>query len=708
MSKEPLPIEGRAQRIKCAKNTSDLYLLTADVVEGMNKITEMTCEFLAKKPDTKPEDFLTDKFTIELDVGNKDKKKERKWAATCVEATYLGMSEGMGFGEYAHFRVVLRGWPWLMTRQTDCKIFQEKTSDDIIKEIFRDRGFSDFKMQVNAAPPTRTYCVQYRESDWNFIERLLAEDGRFWYFDYADGKDMLVIQDDSASFKPIPGEAKIELIDKESAGRAETDYIDNWHALHKVQSNKVTLDDYNFETPKTDLTVNKQDDQGKREIYDYPGLYGVAADGNTLARSRIEALIAQKHRITAAGAIKELHVAGTFTLEKHPQREQNGKYMVLAVHHKLHMEEVSDGTEDKEREKLNKERRMRGQGPKPRPLPNANKSFELHSVDFEAQPADVDYRAPNRADLAPQISGIQTAVVVGPSGDEIFTDKFGRVKVQFPWDRVGKNDEKTTCFVRVSTPIAGKGWGMIHIPRIGQEVVVQFEEGNPDRPLIVGSVYNSDQTVPFALKENMTRLGFVSDTHKNDDKNAKHELWFDDKKDSEMIRMQSEKDMEQVIKNNKSVSIGSDEKKDGDYTFEVWRDTTRTYGVGSAKGNLTETVEKNFSKTLNAGDYTLEVSDGERSTNVSKDDKLEVGKNITTDAGQAITVNAGTEISLDAPSKITLTCGGSTIEMTPTKVSITAPQIEVKADAKADFESPLTTLKGSGMLTLQGGVVKIN
>lgn len=699
---DPLPLEGRSQRVKCARNTSDLYMLSADIAEGVDQLTDISVEFLAEKPDLDSTDFLADTFTIEMDMAN----DVRKWIGTCVECTFLGMSAGMGFGNYAHYKIRMRAWPWLLTRKTNCRIFQEKSADDIVKEVLRDAGFSDHKWSCSNTPPIREYCVQYRESDWDFIRRLLEEEGRFFYFDYSGGKDLLTICDDSATLSPIKGEAKIDMVDKEAGQRSEIDYIDNWKDGYRVDTDKVTLDDYDFTKSKTKLTGTRKDEAEKYEIFDYPGRYTESADGTKLARRRMEAIIAGKNRIWGAGIVKAMTPAAKFTLQKHPTRAQNKEYLVLTLKQKLRIERTDD------KAPLS---RTGKHDPK--------KAVESQTIELTGQDAKIAY-VPVSTVPWPVIHGIQTAVVVGPSGDEIYTDEHGRVKVQFFWDRLGANDENSSCFIRVATPIAGKGWGMIHIPRIGQEVVVQFLEGDPDRPLIVGSVYNDQQTTPFGLPDNKTQIGLVSDTHQNEDNNAKHEFVLEEKKDAEYIRMQSEKDYLQIIKNNADVKIGSKDKPDGDYTQSVWRNTTRTYGVESGAGDVTETIQTNFTKTVSDGNYALTVGTGERTTDIAASDTLNVGTDmeitvgassalsagteISETAGTEMSLTAGTDMSLTASSSITLSCGGSTIKMTPSSIKISAAQVTVEASGVASISGTKTDVSGSAMLKLSGGLVKIN
>ncbi|GGA10566.1 type VI secretion system Vgr family protein [Neptunicoccus cionae] len=673
---DPLPIEGRSQRVKCEGQKCDLYMLSADISEGIDQLSDFSVEFLAEKPDLESKDFLAKSFTLEMDL----ESGVRKWFGTCVECTFLGMSAGMGFGTYAHYRVRLRAWPWLLTRTSNCRIFQEKNADEIVKEVLRDAGFSDHSWTVSETPPVREYCVQYRESDWHFVRRLLEEEGRFFYFDYSSGKDQLTIRDDSATLSPIAGDPNIEMIDKEAGQRSEIDYIDNWKDGHRVDTDKVTLDDYDFTKSKTKLTGTRNHDAEKLEVFDYPGRFDVSTIGTKRARRRMEAIIAGKNRVWGQGIVKAMTPAAKFTLKDHPARAQNKEYLVLTLKQKLRIEQTDEWREKSRSGKYD-----------PAAL------IESQTIELTAQDAKIAY-VPVSTVPWPIIHGIQTAVVVGPKGDEIYTDKHGRVKVQFFWDREGKDDEKSSCFIRVATPIAGKNWGMIHIPRIGQEVVVQFLEGDPDRPLIVGSVYNDQQTTPFTLPENKTQIGLVSDTHQNEDTNAKHEFVLEEKKDEEYIRMQSEKDYFQIIKNNADVKIGDGTKDDGDYTQSVWRNTVREYGVTGGEGNLTETVQTDFEKTISDGEYTLAVETGGRTTTIASNDKLTVDGKVDVTSNQKITMTA--------TSSIKLVCGGSTLELTPSAIKLSSTQIKLDG-TQVKVSGSLVDVSGS-MIKLAGSLVKIN
>lgn len=706
---ETLDLEGRSQRVECLTNSAKMFILFADIQEGISKISETTVEFLSDKTELDGKDFLGKEFKIEMDIPDED---PRCWIGTCVEFLYVGESTGMGHGTYGHYRVELRSKVWLLTRTSDCRIYQEKTTQQIIQEVFSDNGISDSKFSLSKTHNPRPYCVQYNETDFDFIVRLMEEEGMFYYFDHADKKDKIVICDDSATLGNISGEAKIKHHDLESGQRETDDFIHKWETTKRFNTGSVTMMDYDFTKSRTEVKGTRQaikalTDEKKWEKFDYPGKFKESSVGVNISKLRVGAIKARGHRIQAEGLVKLMEVAHKFELKEHPIKKENDEYLVLDIHHKLRIEKTD---EVGDRSKTIKH---------PNEVWNQDDIIEAHSVSFECQPATVDFTPPITVDW-PCIGGLQTALVVGPKGEEIFTDEFGRVKVQFHWDRYGKKDDKSSCFIRVVTPMSGKGWGAFHIPRIGQEVVVQFEEGDPDRPIITGMLYNDFNTTPESFPGKKTQLGFRTDVHKNEDKKAFSELVIEDEKDKEFINMISEKDYTVKIKNNSTIDYGTGDKDEGTLTTNVWKQTTQTFGTGSGEGGLKQTIQDDFVKDVEVGKYELTVKANERITTINKDETLTVetgNMKTTVDSGdQTTTVTSGNithkasagEMTLDAATKITLKCGGSTITMTPGSIEMKSPQITVQGNGTVDVTSPATTVEGSGMLTLKGGMVKIN
>jgi len=687
-----LDIIGRSQRVSCVGNETKMFILFADIKEGMSRLTETTIEFLSDKSDLDGHDFLEKEFKVELDLeeGGSD---TRDWFGTCVEFILLGESTGQGHGTYGHYRVQLRSWPWMLTRTTDCRIFQELTTEEIIKSAFGDAGYSDYKFILNKSPKTRPYCVQYRETDFDFVTRLMEEEGMFYYFDHSKDKQEMVIRDDSAALEMMKGDYEIKHQDLESGQRESIDFIHKWEEKKRFDTGSVTMLDYDFTKSRTEVKGSRRSSNkpSKYEQFDYPGKFLDSEIGSDVTRLRIGAIETGTHRVVGEGLVKHMASGFKFELKEHPVEKQNKEYLAINVFHHLRMER----TDEKGRVV-----------PADRPL-DQDGITEAHAVVFEAQLSDAVYVPPLTVDW-PAIPGIQTAVVVGPKGEEIYTDEHGRVKVQFHWDRLGKKDDKSSCFIRVVTPMSGKTWGAFHIPRIEQEVVVQFEEGNPDRPIITGMLYNDFNPTPVTFPDNKTQLGMRSDVHKNDDKKAFHEFIFEDEKDKEFIHLVSEKDYDVKIKNNTIINYGTGDKDEGTLVRNVWKQTTETFGTGSKEGGLDQKIQDDFKKQVVKGDYILDVDTGKRTTNIKKDDILNTDKNLKITAQKNIEETAMKEIKLTATTKITLKCGGSTITMTPASIEIKSTKIDVKASAAAVVKGIKVDVDASAALTLKGGVVMIN
>jgi type VI secretion system secreted protein VgrG len=479
----------------------------------------------------------------------------------------------------------------------------------------------------------------------------LEEEGIFYFFEHEEKKHTLVFGDSYNAYKKIQGSATTGAdIPFRAPGESgvEMEHISEWQVLHEVQSATVALDDFDFTKPKVELLsqskVPRQHDQAEFEVYDYPGLFLKASDGEALAKVRIQELQSKHKRLAGAGDHRELTPGKLFKLVEypykgasdHPRASENAEYVLLKTEIEVESGEIEQ---------------MRAA------------SENRFQVKFIALPSRDPYR-PTRQIRKPVVYGPQTAVVVGKSGEEIWTDKYGRVKLQFHWDREGKSDENSSCWIRVSQVWAGKNFGGMQIPRIGQEVVVSFLEGDPDRPLVIGRVYNEDQMPPYPLPGSQTQSGIMSRSTKSGTGDTFNELRFEDKKGEEQVFLQAEKDFERVVKNNDTLTVGKSGAPDGSQKIEVWKDRS------------------------------AEIKTGNDSTKVTKGDH-----SINVDAGESM---------IEAAKKITLKVGAATITIEPTQISISAPNISVEGKAKMDVKSPMTTVGGTATLTLSGGIIKIN
>ena len=442
---------------------------------------------------------------------------------------YVGsISQTVDQGRYAVYEATVHPWLWFLTRTADCRIFQKKTVPDIIKQVFSELGFTDFKDRLCGSYRTWDYCVQYRETDFNFVSRLMEQEGIYYYFTHEKDKHIFVFADALGSHDIIPDHSQILYYPPDQVAVRNEECISDWYFSKRLQPGTYVLNEYNPLTPKADLKADSNIQPGHSrsdyEVYDYPGDYLVRGEGNTYARTRIEELHAQYEQVQGQSNVVGLLCGGLFTLSNYPRADQNREYLVVSVSHSIQTErfEARDGT---------------GQ--------------TVYTNSFNVIKSKTQYR-PERITPKSIVQGLQTALVVGPPGEEIHTDEHGRVKLQFYWDRYGKKDENSSCWVRVSQLWAGKNWGGIHIPRMGQEVIVEFLEGDPDRPIVTGRVYNGEQIPPYALPANKTQSGIKSRSSKGGGGANFNEIRMEDKKGSEQIYIHAEKNQDNIVENDET------------------------------------------------------------------------------------------------------------------------------------------------------------
>ncbi|WP_172327968.1 type VI secretion system Vgr family protein [Mangrovicoccus sp. HB161399] len=660
------------------------------MTEGFSTLGEMRLDFVHPDKGVKLEDLVGTAVGVTLP---RTEGAEKQFSGHVITAEALGSHEGN-----ALYALELRPWLWFLSRGADCRIFQEKTALEIVKEVISEYGFSgDLTDRTSESFPTRTICVQYRESDLDFVSRLMEEEGIYYFFEHGGGSTKMILADSASAHSAIPAALPLEF--KDVAANIQSEHVYAWDEAEFAPSGKVTLADFDFEKPRADLTAAKAIPKGKHslkdvEVYDYPGLYAETGDGDRYARIKMESR-AWKHRTFAAGAnVAAVTCGGTMKLDRHERTQKSEEFVVIGVTHTVIMGEDSDPTAGSG---LGAGRRIaRVQG---------NPQDDHLAVEFRALPKAVPYRAP-QSTPRPAIAGVQTAVVTGPSGEEIHTDKYGRIRIQFHWDRLGGSDETSTCWVRHMTPWSGKNWGMIHIPRIGQEVVVQFEEGDPDRPLVTGMLYNADTMPPWGLDGAKTQSGIKTNSSKGG--GGYNELMFEDKKDEELVRFQAETDYEQIVKNDATITVGSDKKDPGNMTLTVHNDLTETVTDG------------NHSFTVSKGDQTMEVTQGKQTETVQGDVALTVKQgNVTRTVktgNMTTTLNAGNyslkcsagKIEEEAMQSIEMKVGPSSIKIDPTGVTIKGPMIKIEGTAMLEAKAPMSTVKGDGLLILKGGMTLIN
>ena len=575
---------------------------------------------------------------------------------------------------------------WLTTRVAQSRIFQQLSVPDILKKVLT--GL-DVEYKIEGTFEPRDYCVQYRETDFNFACRLMEEEGIFYFFKHAEGSHKLVIANTAASHADVPGVTKVQWEVAEREDR-EMKHVHEWAKRQEIRSGKYALWDHSFELPDNNLESKKNTLESVAvgtvthklkvagnenfEIYDYPGEYSqrfdgisssggeqagnvakITPDGKRTVELRMQAETLAGLVIEGSSNCNQFTSGHKFTLEKHFDAE--GKYILTSVHH------VATAG-------------------------NAYRSGDgddaTYSNTFTCIPDALPFR-PQRTTPKPCVMGAQTAVVVGPAGDEIFTDKYGRVKVQFPWDRESKADANSSCWLRVGTPWAGKNWGAIHIPRIGHEVIVQFLEGDPDSPIIIGSVYNASTMPPYKLPDNKTMSGIKSLSSL---KGAGfNEIRFEDKKGEEQVFIHAEKNQDIRVKNDRFETIvnnrhllvkkdkfehvenNRDEVVDSDHKEKIGKDRHLKVVGKEAKdvgGSLSLTVTGLVSEVFKAdhsegttGKYSLKAAD----------------------------------VVIEGTSSVTIKVGGSSISIDASGITI---------------DSPKTEVKGSATVKIQGGMVNIN
>ncbi len=598
-----------------------------------------------------------------------------------VEFKHTGM-----VNRYYRYRAILRPWLWFLTLNSNCRIFQEKTAPDILRAVLDNYSFADVEYHLEETYDTLTYCVQYRESDFNFISRLMEHEGIFYYFKHQQGKHTLVITDSGSSYQQIADYQTIPYFPPGNIAGRERDHIYEWLSGHQVCTGKYEHNDFNFETPSADLTAKSQKlgaySHNDMEVYDFPGKYKQADAGTNLSDKRIEELHGQNNLINGSGNALGLQPGMEFTLKGFYFDEENIKYIVVSASYEF-----------------------AGGGGYTSGNATDGPSF---SCNFIAMNAQQSFRSA-RITEKPVISGAQTAIVVGKDGEEIWTDQYGRVKVKFHWDRDPEKNENSSCWIRVSYPAAGKKWGWVSLPRIGQEVLVSFLHGDPDQPLITGTVYNAEQMPPYVLPDNQTQSGIKSRSSKTGADDNFNEIRFEDKKDSEQFYVHAEKDFDCVIENNETRKIGLVKKDQGNQTVEIQNDRTVTLN----EGNDTLTVKQgNRVTSVDTGNNKLTVKTGNRETNVDTgNDTLTVKTgncNTKVNTGNyVLDVDAG-KATITAMTSIELKVGGNSIKIEQSGITIKGVMVKVQADATLDAKSPMTTVNGDGMLTLKGALTLIN
>jgi len=630
-----------------------LIMETIDGHEELSGSFQYTLEMKSEDPNLSFQSIVGKTMCVSIDLG----EGQTRYIHGIVGKFIQGMTDQ----RFTRYRAEVHPWLWLLTMTRDCRVFQNQTVPQILQTVFKDAGYTDFRFSLKSTYKPKDYCVQYQESAFDFVSRLMEDEGIFYFFEFQKDRHTLVIADDRDVHPSCPGSHILRYRGAQTS-RAQGDAITRCTFEQQVIPGGYMMDDFNFETPNTNLLVKAKGSDETRKLYEYPGGYPKTSQGEDRANRRLEAFELPEIQLRGESTCRALTACHKFTLKDYDDRPAvNGSYVLKRV--------------------------------------TTTASQDVYRNSFEAFPVNAPYR-PTRDTPKPKIVGAQTAFVVGKANEEIWTDKYGRVKVQFHWDQRGTRNEKSSCWVRVAQGWAGKQWGMQFIPRIGQEVVVSFLEGDPDRPIITGCVYNAQSMPPYTLPAHHTQSGIRTRSTQKGKVDEWNEIRFEDKKGAEEVYMQAQKDMKVHVKHNRVKEVLNDEtitiKKNRRTTIEE-EDELLVVSKGNRmvhvkKGEETHTVEgarsvkvKGEETHTNGGDFTQKVG---------KNHVLKVDGNLTIDVSGSVTIKSGLSIKNQAGTSLTNLAGTS-----------------MKNEAKISLVNKggaSQTVEGGGILTVKGGLVKIN
>jgi len=588
--------------------------------ENISQLFSLDVEMLSENESIDPKALLGKNATIEIETQGGG----RRFIDGIV--TRFGM-QGQDHRHYA-YKARLSPWLWLATRKSDFRIFQNLNVPDIIEQVLGVYGHP-MQRKLTRAYRSWDYCVQYNESDCDFVSRLMEHEGIYYFFEHASGQHTLVLCDDIiASHGALPGGESIPFYPPEKAAAGDQENIHAWQLEQEIKPGRHYIDDYDFKKPRAELSHMRRDPPGHahdgHETYEWPGGYTEYGDGDAYIRVRLKQGLTGHSRVRGQSCHRALATGYTFSLYNYPRGDQNRQYLITGLSY--HLKENP---------------RVSAVAPGAKGSAAEEGSFQRYEL--QAQPTSLAFTPP-RTTPKPRTTGPQTAVVVGPAGEEIWTDEYGRIKVQFHWDRLGSKDQNSSCWIRVATNWAGPGFGAISIPRIGHEVVVDFLNGDPDYPIVTGCVYNAANMPPWALPANATQSGIKTRSSKGGaagagmkngpgDANA---IRFEDKAGAEQLWLHAQKDQLTEVENDEDKWVGNDRRKtiDRDETSVIHRDRTET-----VDRDETITVHNNRTERV---DHNEKISIGDnRNEDVGIDENISIGKNRSKTIGKTETDKIG-------------------------------------------------------------------
>ncbi|MDO6706074.1 type VI secretion system Vgr family protein [Photobacterium sp. 1_MG-2023] len=684
----------------------DFRVESFEVEERLFQPFEVKVSLLSRDADIALDDLVRKAGVLKLLGQGRD--VSRYFHGIVKEARFKG--SGRQFNRY---ELVLVPDLWFLTQREDCRIFQDLTLNEIIESVLAEANVTAFRMLADAGEK-QEYILQYRETDLEFIHRLMAQHGLWYFFDHSETGHELVIVDkneliselvstpENATLVPDTSEHAI-LYHGDAGGVPDREHIFEADFATRVHTGAVSQTDYHHLTPHTSLMASAADFEAENSyidlaVYQYPGRYHQQPQGMQQADYRLSAHKVSGTELKAVGCVMRFIPGYSFVMESHPRQSLNRDFILLQVKHY-------------------------GRDPQVHAEERSGEPTTYHN-EFIAFPADLTYRAP--AQKAPVVEGPQTAVVVGPETEEIYTDNLGRVKVQFHWDRLGGMDEHSTCWVRVSQTLAGPSWGAVFLPRIGHEVVVTFLEGDPDQPLVTGSVYHGLHRPPYDLPLKKTRTTIRSKTHKGEGYN---EISLDDETNQEELYLRAQKDMNTLVLHDRFSHIGQDDELKVVQHREIAVQGDRKELIHGNKTSLNEqtlieqvdqdvTVNHQANEVVNVAGNQHRQLEAHRRVQLGQSDTLEIGADLTTvilasrstsvGGNDQLTVGGGFHIETQGDTSIRAEGEAAVVSADEIRVEVGAAGLVLKSSGAIEFYGTAITLNGVSDVALKGGKVDLN
>jgi type VI secretion system secreted protein VgrG len=630
-------------------------VLILDVLDGTEQISEPFC-FSLEMYSTSPDLDLTALVGKEVQITYKHGSAKRYFCGI-VGTAEQGWTVKKDKNKYTFYKAQIYPKFWMLKFTKDYRIFQNKSAMDIIKEVLSDNGVTEIEDKTSSCGQrVRKYCVQYAESCFDFICRLMEEEGVFYYFTHTSSTHTMVMADDSQGAEDVKP-ATIKFM-KSQTNKPYFNFVHTIRSQEQVVSKKFAAADFNFKTPSTKLYSKVTGEGEGGEVYTYPGLFMKSNEGDLIADHRIQNLEWMKATLMGFSTAPLFCPMYAFTMAEHARADLNKKYVLYQVRHRINQNAIEDA--------------------------------QLYQNEFIAFPSPVPFRPP-MITTKPRIHSTQTAIVTTKSGEEIWCDEFGRIKVHFHWDQRGTKDDKSSCWIRVAQLWAGNNWGGLYTPRVGMEVVVTFLDGDPDRPLITGCVYNGDNASPYSKNE-PTKSTIKSDSTKGG--GGFNEFRYEDKKGSEEIFLHAQKDWNSVVEHSRTLLI-----KTGDDTTTI-NDGKRDVTLKGSKGGGNDTL------TLKNGDQKIDIT-GNRSVTISKNDDLKVTGNETMKITGNLEITVSGNVTIKSSGNMNLEATGN-LTMKGAMVSITAQSgATMDGGPTALVKGAAATLQGSGSAVVTAPAVAI-